>query len=64
MYVVNKHLKSPNLSPWGHSNSSVVHRRDQRNTKKDCFLKLIAIRGQNVPIFKKKGPFRIQLWDV
>ena len=43
-----------------HSNNSAVHMRDQRITKKGCFLRLNAIcanRGQNVPIFEKKGPF-------
>ena len=44
-----------------HLNNSVVHMRDQRNAKKGLFFEAerarIAIRGQNVPIFKKKGPF-------
>ena len=48
----------------GHSNNSVVHMHDQRNEKKGLFLRLNMIlgnRGQNVPIFKKQGPFWILL---
>ena len=46
----------------GHSNTFVVHMRNQRNKKKG-FLK-IAIGGQNVPIFKKNGPFLDSIKDV
>ena len=43
----------------GHSNYSAVHMRDRRNAKKGCFFEArIPFRGQNVPIFEKKGPFR------
>ena len=41
--------------------NSVVHMRDQRNTKKGYVLRLNAIRGQNVPIFFFKGPFGFYL---
>ena len=48
----------------GYSNISVVYMGDQGNAKKGCFLRLIVICenpdwGQNVHVFKKKGPFCI-----
>ena len=53
-----------NYPPGDHLNNSVVHMRDQRNEKKGCFFEAerdsrerrTTIRGQNVPIFEKKGP--------
>ena len=51
------------IRPGGHSNNRVVHMRDQRNEKKkrlffeaECDLPRPVNGGQNVPIFKKKGP--------
>ena len=43
----------------GHSNTSVEHMRNQpeKHEKRVVFLTLNAIRGQNMPVFKKKGPF-------
>ena len=58
---------SQQIPGGGHLNSSVVHVHDQRNAKKRVVywdwtrFARIAIRGQNVPVFKKKGPFWIPL---
>ena len=54
-------------SPGGHSSNSVVHMRDQGNTKKGCFFEAkckfarILIRGQNMPILEKKCPLGFYL---
>ena len=53
----------------GHSNTSVVHMRDHRNVQKAWFwdwkwFARIAIMGQNMSVFNKKGPFWILLGGI